>query len=54
MLPSSANVEAVLSRLRRDRRQFSTSALCLDMSTIDPGTSQRVAARLEERDLRFL
>src|SRR5205085_3858488 len=28
--------------------------LCVDMSTIDPGTSQRVAARLKERGIRFL
>ena len=28
--------------------------LCVDMSTIDPATSQRVAARLKERGLRFL
>ena len=28
--------------------------LCVDMSTIDPGTSRRVAARLGERGIRFL
>ncbi|HEX3418707.1 MAG TPA: NAD-binding protein, partial [Stellaceae bacterium] len=32
----------------------SAGRLCVDMSTIDPGTSQRVAARLKERGLRFL
>src|SRR5439155_6312335 len=28
--------------------------LCIDMSTIDPGTSQRVAARLAEKAIRFI
>jgi len=28
--------------------------LCVDMSTIDPGTSQRIAAQLKERGIRFL
>jgi 3-hydroxyisobutyrate dehydrogenase len=54
MLPSSSHVEAaylgpggVLDGAARGR-------LCVDMSTIDPGTSRRVAARLGERGLRFL
>src|SRR5207253_1630916 len=28
--------------------------LCIDMSTIDPGTSQRIAARLAEHGIRFI
>ena len=54
MLPSSSNVEAaylgsggIIERTAAGRR-------CVDMSTIDPGTSQRVAARLQERGIRFL
>jgi 3-hydroxyisobutyrate dehydrogenase len=54
MLPSSSHVEAgylgpggVLEGAVRGR-------LCVDMSTIDPATSRRVAARLAERGLRFL
>ena len=54
MLPSSAHVESaylgpggVLEGVARGR-------LCVDMSTIDPGTSRRVAARLRERGVRFL
>src|SRR5260370_22830698 len=54
MLPSSANVDAgylgscgIVESAAQGRR-------CVDLSTIDPGTSQRVAARLEERGLRFL
>ena len=44
-----------LSRRGRDhRRALTPGRLCVDMSTIDPGTSQRVAARLKERGLRFL
>jgi 3-hydroxyisobutyrate dehydrogenase len=54
MLPSSANVEAVYLGPGGVLESASAGRLCVDMSTIDPGTSQRVAARLEERGLRFL
>jgi 3-hydroxyisobutyrate dehydrogenase len=54
MLPSSANVEAVYLGAGGIVESASAGRLCVDMSTIDPGTSQRVAARLEERGLRFL
>ena len=54
MLPSSANVEAVYLGSGGIVDSASTGRLCVDMSTIDPGTSQRVAARLKERGLRFL
>ena len=54
MLPSSSHVEqaylgadGVLARAPHGR-------LCVDMSTIDPGTSRRVAARLAERGVRFM
>jgi 3-hydroxyisobutyrate dehydrogenase len=54
MLPSSADVEAcycgqggVLAGAPRGR-------LCVDMSTIDPGTSRRVAEQAKSRGVRFL
>jgi 3-hydroxyisobutyrate dehydrogenase len=54
MLPSSANVEAVYLGAGGIIEGASAGRLCVDMSTIDPGTSQRVAARLNEHRLRFL
>jgi 3-hydroxyisobutyrate dehydrogenase len=54
MLPSSANVEAVYLGSGGIVESAGEGRLCVDMSTIDPGTSQRVAARLKERGLRFL
>jgi 3-hydroxyisobutyrate dehydrogenase len=54
MLPSSANVEAVYLGSGGIVESAGEGWLCVDMSTIDPGTSQRVAARLKERGLRFL
>ena len=54
MLPSSANVEAVYLGAGGIIEGAVTGRLCVDMSTIDPGTSQRVAARLKERGIRFL
>jgi 3-hydroxyisobutyrate dehydrogenase len=54
MLPSSANVEAVYLGAGGILEATPEGRLCVDMSTIDPGTSQRVAARLKERGLRFL
>jgi 3-hydroxyisobutyrate dehydrogenase len=54
MLPSSANVEAVYLGSGGIVESADEGRLCVDMSTIDPGTSQRVAARLKERGLRFL
>jgi 3-hydroxyisobutyrate dehydrogenase len=54
MLPSSSHVEAaylgaggVLERLGRGR-------LCVDMSTIDPAVSRRVAAAVQARGGRFV
>jgi 3-hydroxyisobutyrate dehydrogenase len=54
MLPSSANVEAAYLGEGGIIESALAGRLCVDMSTIDPGTSQRVAARLKERGLRFL
>jgi 3-hydroxyisobutyrate dehydrogenase len=54
MLPSSANVESVYLGAGGIVEGAAPGRLCVDMSTIDPGTSQRVAARLKERGLRFL
>jgi 3-hydroxyisobutyrate dehydrogenase len=54
MLPSSANVEAVYLGGGGIVESAAQGRLCVDMSTIDPGTSQRVAVRLKERGLRFL
>jgi 3-hydroxyisobutyrate dehydrogenase len=54
MLPSSANVEAVYLGADGIGATVSPGRLCVDMSTIDPGTSRRVASRLGERGVRFL
>ena len=54
MLPSSANVEAAYLGADGLIDAPIAERLCVDMSTIDPGTSQRVAARLNERRIRFL
>ena len=54
MLPSSANVEAAYLGADGIIDAPIAERLCVDMSTIDPGTSQRVAARLNERRIRFL
>ena len=54
MLPSSANVEAAYLGVGGIIEGVAAGRLCVDMSTIDPGTSQRVAARLKERGVRFL
>src|SRR5215831_9331200 len=54
MLPSSANVEAVYLGPGGVLESAAAGRLCVDMSTIDPGTSQRVAAQLKQRGLRFL
>jgi 3-hydroxyisobutyrate dehydrogenase len=54
MLPSSANVEAAYLGSGGVLETAAVGRLCVDMSTIDPGTSRRVAARLKERGLRFL
>jgi 3-hydroxyisobutyrate dehydrogenase len=54
MLPSSANVEAAYLRPGGVLEGTPRGRLCVDMSTIDPGTTRRVAARLREAGVRFL
>ena len=54
MLPSSANVEAAYLGVGGVIEGVAAGCLCVDMSTIDPGTSRRVAAQLKERGVRFL
>jgi 3-hydroxyisobutyrate dehydrogenase len=54
MLPSSANVEAIYWGVDGIGEAVMPGRLCVDMSTIDPSVSRRVAARLKERGVRFL
>jgi len=54
ILPSSGNVEAAYLGAGGILDGVAEGRLCIDMSTIDPGTSQRVAARLAERGVRFI
>ncbi len=54
MLPSSAPVEQAYLGPGGIAEGAARGRLCVDMSTIDPGTSRRVAERLRERGLRFI
>jgi 3-hydroxyisobutyrate dehydrogenase len=54
ILPSSGNVEAAYLGPNGVLAGVGKGRLCVDMSTIDPGTSQRVAARLAEKAVRFI
>src|SRR5439155_4644075 len=54
ILPSSGNVEAAYLGPHGILEGVAKGRLCIDMSTIDPGTSQRVAARLAARRIRFI
>jgi 3-hydroxyisobutyrate dehydrogenase len=54
MLPSSSNVEAVYLGAGGILESVAAGRLCVDMSTIDPGVSRRVAAALAQRQVRFL
>jgi 3-hydroxyisobutyrate dehydrogenase len=54
MLPSASHVEAVYLGPEGVLEGMATGRLCVDMSTVDPLTSQRVAARLGERGVRFI
>lgn len=54
ILPSSGNVEAAYLGAGGIIDGVAKGRLCVDMSTIDPGTSQRVATRLAERGVRFI
>src|SRR5229473_1805888 len=54
ILPSSGNVDSAYLGAGGILGGVAEGRLCVDMSTIDPGTSQRVAARLAERGVRFV
>jgi len=54
MLPSSPHVERAYFGARGVAEGIAAGRLCADMSTVDPGTSRRLAARLGERGVRFI
>jgi 3-hydroxyisobutyrate dehydrogenase len=54
MLPSSSHVESVYLGAGGVLEGVAKGRLCVDMSTIEPGVSRRVAERLRERGVRFL
>jgi 3-hydroxyisobutyrate dehydrogenase len=54
MLPSSPHVESVYTRDGGVLSAARRGLLCVDMSTIDPSVSRRVAAAAAERGLRFM
>jgi 3-hydroxyisobutyrate dehydrogenase len=54
MLPSSSHVERVYLGSGGILEGVATGRLCVDMSTIDPSVSRRVAAALAQRQVRFL
>ena len=54
MLPSSSHVEAVYLGPGGILESVPSGRLCVDMSTIDPAVSRRVAGALAKRQVRFL
>lgn len=54
MLPSSGHVEAVYLGAGGVLEGVARGRLCVDMSTIEPAVSRRVAERLRERGVRFI
>jgi 3-hydroxyisobutyrate dehydrogenase len=54
MLPSSPHVEAVYTGDGGVLAAARKGTLCVDMSTIDPAASRRVAAAARERGVRFV
>ncbi len=54
MLPSSSHVEAAYVGPGGVLEGAARGRLCVDMSTIEPATSQRVAAALNARGVRFI
>src|SRR5919108_612017 len=54
MLPSSSHVDVVYLGPSGVREALASGRLCIDMSTIDPAVSRRVAAALAERGIRFI
>ncbi|HYB41322.1 MAG TPA: 3-hydroxyisobutyrate dehydrogenase [Candidatus Methylomirabilis sp.] len=54
MLPSSSHVESVYTSDGGVLAAARKRTLCVDMSTIDPAVSRRVAAAAAERGIRFI
>jgi 3-hydroxyisobutyrate dehydrogenase len=54
MLPSTTHVVSAYLGVRGVLEGISRGRLCVDMSTVDPGTSRRVAGRLGEHGVRFI
>jgi 3-hydroxyisobutyrate dehydrogenase len=54
MLPSSSHAETAYLGAGGVLEGVAKGRLCVDMSTIEPAVSQRVAARLKERGVRFI
>jgi 3-hydroxyisobutyrate dehydrogenase len=54
MLPSSGHVETAYLGAGGVLEGVARGRLCVDMSTIEPAVSQRVAARLRERGVRYI
>jgi 3-hydroxyisobutyrate dehydrogenase len=54
MLPSSSHVEAAYLGAGGVLEGAAQGRLCVDMSTIDPAVSRRVAERLRQRGVRFI
>jgi 3-hydroxyisobutyrate dehydrogenase len=54
MLPSSPHVESVYTGDGGVLLAARKGTLCVDMSTIDPGVSRRIASAAAERGLRFM
>jgi 3-hydroxyisobutyrate dehydrogenase len=54
MLPSSSHVEAAYLGAGGVAEGVAAGRLCVDMSTIDPAVSRRVAAALKTRGVRFV
>jgi len=54
MLPSSSHVDSVYAGDGGVLAAARKGTLCVDMSTIDPGVSRRIAAAAAERGLRFI
>jgi 3-hydroxyisobutyrate dehydrogenase len=54
MLPSSSHVEAAFTADGGVLAAARKGTLCVDMSTIDPAVSRRLAAAAAERGLRFI
>jgi 3-hydroxyisobutyrate dehydrogenase len=54
MLPSSSHVESVYLARGGVVEGVATGKLCVDMSTIDPAVSRRVAEALKAKSVRFI